>query len=150
MSCDLRVTRVCACWNMRAVECMQSESCDFSNEPSNELFRFSTTEQKWEQLNATRVSGSPPSPRYGHRMVAVGNDLYVFGGDAQSTSGYGLPAGGNARRCDAGSRLGACQIERRRCSARCLLPLMCSSGRTCRAAPKSGDSGRHITPLLAP
>jgi hypothetical protein len=112
---------------------------------SNELFRFSTTEQKWEQLNATRVSGSPPSPRGGHRMVAVGNDLYVFGGDMSH-----FTAEGDARRCDAGIRLGTCQIERRRCSARCLLPLLCSSGMPCRAAPKSGDSGRHITPLLAP
>jgi N-acetylneuraminic acid mutarotase len=54
---------------------------------SNELFRFSTTEQKWEQLNATRVSGSPPSPRSGHGMVSVGSDIHVFGGGMGS--GYG-------------------------------------------------------------
>jgi N-acetylneuraminic acid mutarotase len=53
---------------------------------TNNLFRFSTTEQKWEQLNATRVSGSPPSPRSGHGMVAVGSDLYVFGGGDYLTS----------------------------------------------------------------
>jgi N-acetylneuraminic acid mutarotase len=46
----------------------------------NNFFLFSTTERKWEQLNATRVSGSPPSPRSGHRMVSVGSNLYVFGG----------------------------------------------------------------------
>ena len=54
---------------------------------SNDLFRFSTTEQKWEQLNATRVSGPPPSPRSGHGMVAVGSDIHVFGGGMGS--GYG-------------------------------------------------------------
>ena len=54
---------------------------DRAGPTSNELFRFSTTSVQWEQLDATRVSGSPPSPRYGHRMVAVGDDsLYVFGG----------------------------------------------------------------------
>ena len=46
----------------------------------NELFRFSTTDQKWEQLDATRVSGSPPSARKRHGMVSVGSDFYVFGG----------------------------------------------------------------------
>jgi N-acetylneuraminic acid mutarotase len=50
---------------------------------SNELFRFSTTERKWELLNATRVSGSPPSARSDHGMVSVGSDLYVFGGGVE-------------------------------------------------------------------
>ncbi len=68
---------------------------------SNELFRFSTTEQKWEQLDAPRVSGSPPSGRYGHGMVSVGSDLYVFGG--YSTTG-------EDGRCDDGLRLSAFQI----------------------------------------
>jgi hypothetical protein len=48
---------------------------------SNELFRFSTTMMQWEQLDAPQVSGSRPSARFGHGMVAVGSDLYVFGGD---------------------------------------------------------------------
>jgi N-acetylneuraminic acid mutarotase len=47
---------------------------------SNDLFRFSTTKMQWEQLDASQVSGSPPSARSGHGMVAVGSDLYVFGG----------------------------------------------------------------------
>ena len=47
---------------------------------SNELSRFSTTEQKWELLDAPRVSDSPPSGRWGHGMVSVESDLYVFGG----------------------------------------------------------------------
>ncbi len=50
---------------------------------SNTLFRFSTTEQKWEQIGAPQVSGSPPSARTGHGMVAVGSDLYVFGGHTE-------------------------------------------------------------------
>ena len=67
---------------------------------SNELFRFSTKDQKWEQLDATRVSGSPPSARMHHSMVSVGSDFFVFGGNGEE----GL--------CDDGHRLGACQIER--------------------------------------
>ena len=51
---------------------------------SNELFRFSTTTLQWEQLDAPQVSGSPPSARFGHSMVAVGSDLYVFGGASSS------------------------------------------------------------------
>jgi hypothetical protein len=39
---------------------------------SNELFQFSTTDLRWEQLDAIRVSGCC--------MVSVGSDLYVFGG----------------------------------------------------------------------
>jgi hypothetical protein len=106
---------------------------------SNELFRFSTTERKWEQLNATRVSGSPPSPGYGDGMVSVGSDLYVFGGEE------GLS--------DACHRLGACQIERLGGALRIVAVLVvtfCARARPCRAAPGSGDSGRHIIPLLAP
>jgi hypothetical protein len=56
----------------------------------NELFRFSTTERKWEQLNATsstRVSGSPPSARSDHGMVSVGSDFYVFGGRKRNDYG---------------------------------------------------------------
>ncbi len=53
---------------------------------TNDLFRFSTTEQKWEQLNATRVSGSPPSEQLSdHGMEAVGSDLYVFNGGYSNT-----------------------------------------------------------------
>ena len=54
---------------------------------SNELFRFSmnsTTTFQWEQLDGTLVSGSPPSARWSPAMVAVGNDLIVFGGETYS------------------------------------------------------------------
>jgi hypothetical protein len=70
--------------------------------PSNELFRFSTTDLKWEQLDATSVSGSPPSARYSHGMVSVGSDLYVFGGFGIGEEGLSYD----------GHRRGACQIER--------------------------------------
>ncbi len=95
---------------------------------SNELFRFSTTTMQWEQLDAPQVSGSPPSSRHDHGMVAVGSDLYVFGGDI---------GGGDTRRCAACIRLAACQIERRRCSAHGCAAcghMLCSSGMPCRAA----------------
>jgi hypothetical protein len=84
---------------------------------SNELFRFSTTENKWEQLNATRVSGSPPSAREDHGMASVGSDLYVFGGYSRFAGEEGL--------CDDGHRVGACPIERRamlHAMRLCLLP----------------------------
>ena len=47
---------------------------------SNEVFRFSTTALQWEELDAVLVSGSPPSGRRDHAMVAVGSDIVVFGG----------------------------------------------------------------------
>jgi N-acetylneuraminic acid mutarotase len=63
----------------------------------SELFRFSTTTMQWEQLDASRVSGSPQNVGF-DCMVAVGSDLYVFGG---------FTAEGDTRLCDAGRRLGA-------------------------------------------
>ena len=47
---------------------------------SNDLFRFSTTALQWEQLDGAPVSGSPPSARTNHGMVAVGSEIYLFGG----------------------------------------------------------------------
>ncbi len=133
--------------------CMLDRAVMSNKRWSNELFRFSTTKMQWEQLDAPQVSGSPPSNRTHHGMVAVGSDLYVFGGERVVTFGS-VPDTGDKRRCDAGNRLAAWQIERRRCSARCCgacWHMLCSSGMSCRsAAPKSGDSGRHITPHLAP
>jgi hypothetical protein len=70
---------------------------------SSELFRFSTTDLKWEQLDATRVSGLPLSAHTNLGMVSVGSDIYVFGG-LRNTGEEGL--------CDDGHGLGACQIER--------------------------------------
>ncbi len=75
---------------------------------SVELFRFSTTEQKWEKLDA----GSPPSGRRGHGMVSVGSDLYVFGGSTRiglgddGDNGGEKPTGEEGRRDD-GHRLHA-------------------------------------------
>ena len=65
-SFDLRFTLVCAAHSARGC--------------SSELFQFSTTDLQWEQLDATMVSGSPPSARAGHGMASVGSDIYVFGG----------------------------------------------------------------------
>ena len=61
---------------------------------SNELFRFSTTKHQWEQLDATRVSGSLPGARERFGMVSVGSDLYVFGG---YVGGYADSAGEEGR-----------------------------------------------------
>ena len=71
------------------MEAVGSDLYVFNSVYSNTLFgffRFSTTEEKWEHLGAQRVSGPPPSQRFGHGMVAVGRDLYVFGGLVASAS----------------------------------------------------------------
>jgi hypothetical protein len=123
---------------------------------SNDFFWFSTTERKWEQLNATRVSGSPPSPRDFQGMVAVGSDLYVFGGSTNFEIFGGITQGGDRRRCDAGIRLGACQIERLGAAngGAAVLVSKCCARQGCHAVPHQSlltrISGRHITPLMAP
>jgi hypothetical protein len=99
--------------------------------PSNELFRFSTMENQWVQLDATRVSGSPPSARYKHGMVSVGSDLYVFGG---------LTKAGEEGLCDDGHRGGACQIERLGDAPRdaAVLVATCCARAGCHAVPHQG------------
>jgi len=55
--------------------------CGESFTVSNDFFRFSTTEFKWEQLDAQLVLGSPVSRGVTTTrcdMVAVGTDIYVF------------------------------------------------------------------------
>ena len=54
---------------------------------TNAFSRFSTTALQWEQLDGTKVSGVPPSVRYDHDMVAVGDRLYVYGGTTVSGDG---------------------------------------------------------------
>jgi hypothetical protein len=104
----------------------------------NELFRFSTTDRKWE-LDGTPVSGFPPAPpvsglppsaRSNHGMVSVGSNLYVFGGGT-ATGEEGL--------CD-GYRLGACQIERPGDAPRAAgVPVATSCARAgCHAVPHQG------------
>jgi N-acetylneuraminic acid mutarotase len=58
---------------------------DAGDTKANDLFRFSTTEQKWEKI---QVSGTPPSARSGHRMAAVGNNLYSFGGLFEASGSF--------------------------------------------------------------
>jgi hypothetical protein len=101
----------------------------------NELFRFSTTDLKWDQLDSTRVSGSPPSARYGHGMASVGSDLYVFGGyfgEYGETGEEGLWYDGH--------RLGACQIDRLGDAPRAAaVPVATSFARAgCHAVPHQG------------
>ena len=48
----------------------------------DELWKYSTATMTWTQLDAgAGVMGTAPSPRYGPGMAAVGEDLYVFGGE---------------------------------------------------------------------
>jgi hypothetical protein len=45
---------------------------------SDELWVLSTTRMEW---TLSMVVGESPSARYGHTMTAVGNNLYLFGGN---------------------------------------------------------------------
>ena len=98
---------------------------------SNELFRFSTTKQQWEQLNTTR----PPSARTGHGMASVGSDIYVFGRLRNSLSNTGEEG-----LCDDGHRLGACQIERLGDATRAAVVIVATSCARagCHAVPHQG------------
>ena len=57
---------------------------------SDELLRFSTTDLQWEQFDAVRITGSPPSARSCHAMVVADSDLFVFGGTLDSGPGESL------------------------------------------------------------
>ena len=46
--------------------------------PLNDLHYFDVEAKKWTEIR--KVSGTPPSPRSFHQMVAVGTSLFVFGG----------------------------------------------------------------------
>ena len=128
---------------------------DRADKKSNELFRFSTTKQQWEQLDKN-ISGFPPSAQARHGMVSVGSDLYVFGGSTNFEIFGGITQGGDRRRCDAGIRLGACQIERLGAAngGAAVLVSKCCARQGCHAVPHQSlltrISGRHITPLLSP
>jgi hypothetical protein len=104
---------------------------------SHELFRFSTTGLKWEELDATRVSGSPPSRRSGHGMVSVRRDIYVFGGYIWSSSG-------EEWLCEDGHLVCMPDKVPKRRSTRCCCAcchILCSGGgMPCSAAPGSGDA----------
>lgn len=45
--------------------------------PMNDLWKFHVDTESWEEIE---TSGTPPSPRSFHRMVACDASLYVFGG----------------------------------------------------------------------
>ena len=54
---------------------------------SSDLYRFSTTDLQWEQLDATHLRGSPPSVRFDHAMAARGSDVFVFAGETADGEG---------------------------------------------------------------
>jgi N-acetylneuraminic acid mutarotase len=45
----------------------------------NDLHVFDPVAEAWTDLSAA-ISGSPPSPRWGHGFTSAGDKLYVFGG----------------------------------------------------------------------
>jgi serine/threonine protein kinase len=47
----------------------------------NDLWTLDTLNFTWKRI---RTYGIPPSPRYGHEMMACGSNLYIFGGYAPS------------------------------------------------------------------
>jgi hypothetical protein len=130
-SCVLRLTRVGVCWTVQ-------------------FFRMSSFGSR-----RPRCSGSN-SMRHRSRAPGRAGDSatawWLWGATCTCLEGK-MPLQVIQDACDAGNRLVVCQIERRRCSSRCgaCWYMLCSSGMSCcSAASKSGDSGRHITPLLAP
>ena len=113
---------------------------------SNEIFRFSTTALQWEELDVALVSGSPPSARCSHTMVAVGSDIFVFGGFTDA---------GEEARCAAGHRLGVCQRLRRqllRALLLCACGRMVSSGGAVLGGTRVWwrHAGRHGSSIRAP
>ena len=49
---------------------------------SAELFKFSPETMEWTDLSAAVVvKGTMPSARRSHAMTAVGQDIYLFGGE---------------------------------------------------------------------
>lgn len=51
----------------------------------NDLYELDLSTMEWRALQA---SGDPPSPRYGHAVVIVGNKMLLYGGtDGASTFG---------------------------------------------------------------
>ena len=50
------------------------------------LYKYSTATKTWTKLDdgaaVEVVSASDPSAREGHSMTGVGQDIYLFGGDA--------------------------------------------------------------------
>ena len=67
------------------------------NSYKNDLFKLDLDTGEWHPI--TPRVGSPPSARYEHGMVAVGTDLYVFGGSSSGEEARGVcwpPSGGMA------------------------------------------------------
>jgi hypothetical protein len=65
-----------------------SSGDSIDNIHSNELFKYSTTTMTWTKLDTgAGVMGTPPSARSEHSMTTVGDDLYVFGGEAGGVEG---------------------------------------------------------------
>jgi hypothetical protein len=54
---------------------------------SSGLWRFSTSSLVWERADSTAANGAGPSPRYGHVMTSVGQDLWVHGGITETGEG---------------------------------------------------------------
>jgi N-acetylneuraminic acid mutarotase len=54
---------------------------------SAELWRFSTSTRVWEAVDSTATNGAGPSARRGHVMTSVGLDLWLHGGDTETSEG---------------------------------------------------------------
>ena len=55
---------------------------------SDELFKFSTVTSTWTLVRCNDgyedANYTCPNARYGHRMVSIGQDIYMFGGVSTS------------------------------------------------------------------
>ena len=81
---------VCAVVCVRLMTCVphagSSELASVAGS-SVELWRFSTSTRGWERADSTAANGAGPSPRYGHVMTSVGQDLWVHGGITDAGEG---------------------------------------------------------------
>lgn len=53
-----------------------------------DLWVYRITDKKWAKVTATAGSAAGPSPRSGHRMIAIKKKLFVFGGFYDSGLSY--------------------------------------------------------------
>ena len=110
-------------------------------------FSFSTTALRWKQLDGALVSDSPPSARNRHGMVAVGNEVYVFGGRTDSSD-----TGEDARGASWPPFWGHVRYCADTCSARCCAhaPVFSRARVLALATPGPGDTRGGTATVYSP
>jgi len=58
------------------------QGCSMSEIPMNDLWKFDTISNMWEHINS--INDNIPEARSFHKMISIGNKLYIFGGCGKS------------------------------------------------------------------